>query len=853
MKTHSRAARWAGGIVIGAVIAATGILTAAPAQAATNLVSNGDFETGALTPWTAYPSGTSQVVGPDAGDGDAHGGTRFAVVPAGSSISRTITGLTASRAYLAVAYLRNDVAATDFFLGLRYFDAQHPNIIASEERVSASQDWTRIGIAFNTDASHTQLGILLQNASTNGNGYTDDVAVIALSTARLEIQRDQAAAAQLSESGSDPAKWAELQSALAQADNAFWDAAATDIQVQDAAVRLHAAVAAFSPAPVGITSPGHTSYYVSSSTGDDTNDGLTPETAWKTVAKVDASTFAAGDKILFKGGDQWLGTTLHPRGSGAAGDPIVLGAYDDAEAKPLIDSQNDVISMRTYDLLKQDANSHLTPLAEDFYASVYLANQQYWTIQDLEVSNHAPGSTNLAGDGQSRNGIMIMNDNGGTLHSVHVVDCYVHGVLGSRSDKTYWGSAGIIYTVMLNAPDATVQSNYDDVLIQGNYVVNTNRQGIVTNSRQNLRADIDTTGALANSIAEGLSPWYPSTNVVIRNNYVKDVAGDGILPQVTDGALVEYNTVDGFNERSGGASAGIWAWNADHTVFQFNESSGGTTTQDGEGYDLDYGQTGTIYQYNYSHDNDGGFMLICSSGQGSNTSGPGAGVKSQNGVVRYNISQNDQSRTFMFSGYSDGTLIYNNTLYQGAGVNAQPIDFWAWEGTYPTSTSFYNNVFDLQSAGTWNFTDTVTTPTGSTSMDVSDVFTFDGNTIYGAHTAGEPNDPDKLISDPLLVAPGTGTTLTPVGGAYLAPDLDGYRLQAGSPDIGTGVIVEQADGTTTGGIAANGGRDYWGSPVLPGQTPNRGADNSAAAGASVAGRDRESAPSSRRQPPVESR
>lgn len=605
-----------------------------------------------------------------------------------------------------------------------------------------------------------------------------------------------------------------MQAALAQSNDVYWNLGAADADVQSAADRLAAAVQQLqSPPRTGIVSPGDTTYYVSQTDGNDKHDGRTASTAWKSLQMLNASIFAPGDKILLKAGDSWTGATLQPKGSGAQGNPITLSEYGSSTAKPSINAQDASLTMNTFDLVK-GADSHLIPMTQQFYTSVFLYNQQYWTIQDLDVSNHSAGFTDANGDANLRNGIMVMNDNAGTLHNVNVLDNDVHDVLGSKTQKAYWGGAGIIYTVMLKSPTATVQSNYDDILIQGNYVHKTNRQGIVTNSRQNLRPDIDNTGALVNAEQRGLSPWYPSTNVVIRNNYVKDVAGDGILPQVSDHALVEYNTVDGFNERSGGASVGIWAWNADNTVFQFNESFGGKTTQDGEGYDIDYGQTGTIYQYNYSHDNAGGFMLVCSPGQGSLPSGPGSGVRAQNGVVRYNISQNDKDHTFMFSGYSDGTLIYNNTLYQAPGINARPVDFWAWSQTYPTSVSFYNNIFDLQSAGIWNFDDQ--------GLSIQNAV-FDSNTIFGLHTAGEPTDAHKSTSDPKLAAPGTGTTKTAVGGDYSAPALDGYTLTPGSPDLLSGKVIETLSGRTFDGKTANGGRDYWGNPVQPGLPPSRGA------------------------------
>lgn len=46
-------------------------------------------------------------------------------------------------------------------------------------------------------------------------------------------------------------------------------------------------------------------YYVSFSTGSDTNDGLSPEKPWKTINKVSETTLARGSVVLFKRGDTW--------------------------------------------------------------------------------------------------------------------------------------------------------------------------------------------------------------------------------------------------------------------------------------------------------------------------------------------------------------------------------------------------------------------------------------------------------------------------------------------------------------------------------------------------------------------
>ena len=52
-------------------------------------------------------------------------------------------------------------------------------------------------------------------------------------------------------------------------------------------------------------------FYVDTA-GNDTNDGLSTAAAWKTVAKVNGSTFAAGDQILFKRGGVWNESLVPP-------------------------------------------------------------------------------------------------------------------------------------------------------------------------------------------------------------------------------------------------------------------------------------------------------------------------------------------------------------------------------------------------------------------------------------------------------------------------------------------------------------------------------------------------------------
>ena len=85
-----------------------------------------------------------------------------------------------------------------------------------------------------------------------------------------------------------------------------------------------------------------TTYYVSSRTGDDGNDGRSSTTAWKTLASVSAGgTHAAlivpGTTVLLARGDVWQ-EPLVPGSSGASGNPIIFDAYGTGAAPEITGS-----------------------------------------------------------------------------------------------------------------------------------------------------------------------------------------------------------------------------------------------------------------------------------------------------------------------------------------------------------------------------------------------------------------------------------------------------------------------------------------------------------------------------------
>jgi hypothetical protein len=77
----------------------------------------------------------------------------------------------------------------------------------------------------------------------------------------------------------------------------------------------------------GLSQAAGTTYYVSSSAGNDGNDGRSTGTALQTVTKVNTLNLNPGDQVLFKCGDAWRAQPLVISKSGTPGAPITFSSY----------------------------------------------------------------------------------------------------------------------------------------------------------------------------------------------------------------------------------------------------------------------------------------------------------------------------------------------------------------------------------------------------------------------------------------------------------------------------------------------------------------------------------------------
>ena len=566
-----------------------------------------------------------------------------------------------------------------------------------------------------------------------------------------------------------------------------------------------------------------TTYYVSSENGDDANDGTTPETAWKTLTKASSiRQLKAGGSILLKAGCVWNGEQLFiDNAIGSADAPIVIGSYGEG-AKPVINGNGANWSAST----KEDL------------AAVHIRNSQNIVIENLEITNWDLSAGEIGSYKQSSkllSGLVVENRDGGELTNVTIRNNKIHDVNGKMAGGADKGAGGLIVLVTGNGSNhtGTVESYYTGLAIEGNEVYNVCHEAIYMESVWASRKLVGGTSSDTGYQNAGNSKWIGSSNVTISNNYVHDVAGDGIVPINTTDAMVEYNLVDNSADSSWNYSANpnhaaIWSWDSNNVTFRYNEASntsrhsvGSAVGNDSMAFDFDYGVQNCVYEYNYSHDNLGGFLMLCP--------GPGATV---NNIARYNVSVNDGKydgapviRMGTGKYGSLGVQIYNNTIYWenngGYTMSLTPDSYW--EGPNIKEVSVFNNIFYG--------------PVKADSMSTKEGITYSNNLVYSSDGSAEAvyealaNDAHAVYADPQFADVTDYTAGSWADGKTTLGTAEGFRIAKTSPAADAGMAIPEApsytDDTLGGELAANKAEipsvDYYGNALTDG-TPDIGAN-----------------------------
>ena len=415
-------------------------------------------------------------------------------------------------------------------------------------------------------------------------------------------------------------------------------------------------------------------YYVDIKTGNDNNNGLSQTKAWQTLRQVNITTFKPGDSILLRAGQEWEGM-INPRGSGVAGNPIVISKYGKGKKPKIHGGHADPVDF--------EGNKTIQ--------TVLLYNQQHWVISNLEITNMPDNVIRDFKDNgyEKRRGIYIVASDTGEICNITIKNNYVHHVKGDDT-KDFNGSGGIMFAVL----GKKKPSFFNGVYILNNQIYMVNRTGIGVSSYWQRRPRED---SYPPSWIDEMGPYKANLNVVIRGNNLESIGGDGIVPQTSFKALMEYNKVNGAASRSEGYNVGLWAWNSDSVLIQFNEVWNTSTIRDGMAFDCDAYSVGHTYQYNYSHNNKGGFILF----HGYSEDVPDA--KNIGHTIRFNISMDDGKILLHFHGSGHTRSVIHNNLFFNENRKVIPLAVYG----RPLDIEINNNIFHVPKMVKWMGIDSI--------------------------------------------------------------------------------------------------------------------------------------------------
>jgi hypothetical protein len=499
----------------------------------------------------------------------------------------------------------------------------------------------------------------------------------------------------------------------------------------------------------GTTPPApQTTFYVNCSLASD-GDG-SQSTPWNSLTDANGHTFVAGNSLLLARGTTCNGV-LKPQGSGASGSPIVVDAYGTGNV-PIVNG---------------GASSG---------PAVYLNNQQYWEINDLEIQG-----------GQNYGVYITGNTDNAPLAHIHLTNLNVHGAFGPSTVRADSGE------VFISAYGAG--QTLSDVVVNGVTAHDSNvSEGIYVGAG----------GSWVNDAAKQTL----GSNVTVENSTAHDVYGDGILIVELNTGLLQNNVVYNTGQcPSCGSSTpgGLWEWFCNNCTVQGNESYANKSwnAYDGGDFDIDYYNNNVTVQYNYGHDS-AGYCIAFFGAESTVTT---------NSVFRYNVcSNNAQSSSYsdgeIFmntwdSGTLNGVEIYNNTFYWNPAQTGNPM-FNSWSNFSGTSPNFFENniVYGAQpylvlALPTFTYDHNLYwVENGATPQFQWNWQPYSGLAAYQQASGQEAN---SLFADPLLNSPTSHAAGMPT---------TAFTLQTGSPAIGAGTNV-------CTGIAncSMGAQDFFGNPL----------------------------------------
>ncbi len=399
-------------------------------------------------------------------------------------------------------------------------------------------------------------------------------------------------------------------------------------------------------------------FYVNSETGDDNNDGASPENAWKSLERASQKIYAAGDKLMLSNGSVFLGK-LHLKGGGSETEPVIISSYDAGNGKSVLPIIN----------------------AQGYLAAIQITDGKNFIIRGLELTADA-GVAYEPDAKTKRYGVFVETTIPGNYFNIQLADLNIHHIFSTENvpggGQNPTSNMGMGIFVVMNKGAGTIKN----ILIENCSIEMTGHTGI----------KISGTGS-------GDNVNYLDS-VIIRNNSLKNIGGPGMVPGRCSNVLVQGNVVDytgsDADPRMHNRGSGIWPWTCNNVIIEKNKFMHARGKNDSCGAHIDFNCNNVVVQYNLSVDNAGGFVEIL----GNN----------HNCSYRYNISINDGFRIkgenkaqkdghiLWTSGYVGSgnkkhgpynSYIYNNTIYAKADILSKFSFTETTEGILIANNIFY--------------------------------------------------------------------------------------------------------------------------------------------------------------------
>jgi len=477
--------------------------------------------------------------------------------------------------------------------------------------------------------------------------------------------------------------------------------------------------------------------YVDAEEGNDVASGLSPAEAWKTLERAGQHFFKSEDKLVFRRGSAFKGSLFvkHLKNSNAR---FEIGSYGTGNL-PVLDAEGNE------------------------YYTLKIFNQPDILIQDLEITNFSEEVPVI------RRGIFCHAEDAGEIKNVHFKGLKLSNINGSLTtddgDLLGKSSCGIFSEITGN----NVPTRWNGYTMENCHFYRVDRHGAANQSTWQNRTLTTNTN------------WHPSLNMHFKGNTFEECASDGLIVRVAHKPIMEYNLFTRCSYKLSGNAC--FSFNTDSAIWQFNESRYTiyqTGDHDAGGFDSDYKSKHTIIQYNYSHNNEYGGILI--------TGGPSSyGGFNEGTLVRHNIFYNNGHHGIRLSGMVTNCRIYNNTSYNDDNTKepTQPYDEYGnfrmhyhknWGG-WPSNTRYSNNIYYYLNSKKRGVQDL------STSSSPGTVFSH--NLIHGTNIGSYPNDAKALRADPLFAQ-----DVTTAGEGL--NEMKKFMLRSGSPCIDYGTSITGA-------------------------------------------------------------